>query len=225
MQHLTQTGALIIIFGLLSFNSNASRNDIYDDNAPAVVVIFSEDGIGSGVILSERGYVLTNWHVIKDAKEIEIFCGGCMDTFEESIFESDVIKIDKTRDLALLKITNSPQTLTAIKVSQVNAVVGDEVHAIGHPEGEIWTYTQGYISQHRGDYEWNYQSNDDIQFVADVYQTQTPDTGGSSGGPLLNQFGNLIGINTFGNVEANGNGTIMNYSITVEEVIEFLNNN
>jgi len=224
MQHLILKALVIVIFSMISVAADASRYEIYEQNASGVVVIFSEDGIGSGVILSERGYVLTNWHVVDGQEDIQVICGGCMDTYEESVFETEVIKIDKTRDLALLKIINPPSTLTKIEVSQVTAEVGDEVHAIGHPEGEIWTYTQGYISQYRGDYEWSYPSYDDIEFVADVYQTQTPVSGGSSGGPLLNQFGNLIGINTFGNTEANGNGTIMNYSITVEEIIEFLTN-
>ena len=214
----------MVILGMLSTEVTANRQEIFDENAPGVVIVFSEDGIGSGVILSERGYVLTNWHVIDSHRDIEVICGGCMETFEESTFEIEVIKIDQTRDLALLKIINPPSTLTKIEVSQITAEVGDEVHAIGHPEGEIWTYTQGYISQHRTEYEWSYEKTGDIEFIADVYQTQTPIASGSSGGPLLNKHGNLIGINTFGNSEANGSGIIMNYAVTVEEIIEFLTN-
>ena len=224
MQHLIFKSLAIAIFSMISVAADASRYEIYEQNASGVVVIFSGDGIGSGVILSERGYVLTNWHVVDGQGDIEVVCGGCMETYEESIFKTEVIKIDQTRDLALLKIINPPSTLTKIKVSQVTAEVGDEVHAIGHPEGEIWTYTQGYISQHRTEYEWNYEKTGEIEFIADVYQTQTPIASGSSGGPLLNRHGNLIGINTFGNSEANSSGTIMNYSITVEEIIEFLTN-
>ena len=210
---------IIISIFLCSLTANltyANGNDIYLKNAESVVIILADDALGTGIVLSRSGYVLTNLHVIRGSKELTIVC-GCMDTYEESSFDAEIIKVDEKKDLALLKIINPPYTLVSIKVSKVIPKVGEEVHAIGHPEGEIWSYTQGYISQIRYDYEWDYD-DDKTEFIADVYQTQTPIMEGSSGGPLLNKSGNLVGVNTFGR---SGTENI-NFSITVEEIIKFL---
>ena len=120
------------------------------------------------------------------------------------------------KDLALLKITNPKVALKKIGISIVVPPIGEEAHAIGHPDGEIWTYTMGYISQTRKDYEWSY--GNETAMNANVYQIQTPIAGGNSGGPLINSKGNLIGINTFGHTEYG----FINYAISVDEIIRFL---
>ena len=74
----------------------------------------------------------------------------------------------------------------------------------------------GYVSQIRKDYDWDYENG--TSMTANVYQIQTPITGGNSGGPLINSKGNLIGINTFGSTEHG----FINYAITVDEIIRFL---
>ena len=216
---ITLTSLFLSCCYLTSNLTYANGNDIYNKNAAGVVIVVSGDSMGSGVVLSRKGHVLTNWHVIKDSKELEIIC-GCMETFEESVFQVEIIKVDQKKDLALIKIIGPPFTLLTINVSKIMAKVGDQVHAIGHPGGEIWSYTNGYISQIRYDYEWNY--DDGTEFIADVYQSQTPISTGSSGGPLFNSAGNMIGMNTFGK-DKNG-GAIINFTITVEEIIKFLAN-
>ena len=99
---------------------------------------------------------------------------------------------------------------------QVNLAVGEEAHAIGHPDSELWTYTKGYISQLRPDYQWEYINGEKMH--ATVIQIQTPINPGNSGGPLLNKHGNLIGINAFANLDKQ----LMNFAISVEEIIKFL---
>jgi len=91
-----------------------------------------------------------------------------------------------------------------------------DVHAIGHPIGETWTYTTGIISQYRQAYEWQ-AKNDPIKHKANIIQTQTPINPGNSGGPLLSDSGNLIGVNSFA---AGGEG--LNYAVSVDEVRRFL---
>jgi hypothetical protein len=93
--------------------------------------------------------------------------------------------------------------------------VAQEVHAIGHPEGEIWTYTKGIISQIRPEYEWSY--NDRIKHKTKVIQTQTPINPGNSGGPLLNDNAELIGINSF---VKRGEG--LNFAVAVDVIKRFL---
>ena len=101
------------------------------------------------------------------------------------------------------------------RLSQVMPNVGDSVHAIGHPHGEIWSYSKGYISAHREDYSWDVG---DQNYRGDVYQMQTPINPGNSGGPLLNDYGNVVGINTFINTRGQG----ITYAVTVKEIIKFL---
>jgi hypothetical protein len=90
--------------------------------------------------------------------------------------------------------------------------VGEDAHAIGHPRGQMWTYTKGYVSQLRTRFEWN------KVHVADVIQTQTPINPGNSGGPLINDQGRLIGINSFKDEKSPG----LNYAVAASEVKAFL---
>ena len=85
------------------------------------------------------------------------------------------------------------------------------MNAIGHPHGEFWSYTRGYVSQIRPKYDWDDSFYD---HEADVIQTQTPINPGNSGGPLLDDEGELIGINSFVDSTAQG----LNYAVSVDEV-------
>ena len=95
-------------------------------------------------------------------------------------------------------------------------LIGDNVHAIGHPLGEDWTYTRGYVSQKRESYTWT--TDVGIHHVADVIQTQTPINPGNSGGPLLNDSGELIGLNSFGNTSGEG----VNFALALSTINSFL---
>jgi S1-C subfamily serine protease len=95
-------------------------------------------------------------------------------------------------------------------------VVGADVRAIGHPRGNEWSYTKGIISQYRRGFEWAYA--DKTSHKADVIQTQTPINPGNSGGPLLSESGTLIGVNAFGNGEAQG----LNFAVSIDNVRKFL---
>jgi Trypsin-like peptidase domain len=94
--------------------------------------------------------------------------------------------------------------------------VGMDVHAIGHPTGEAWTYTTGVISQYRQAYEWQAEG-DPIKHRADIIQTQTPINPGNSGGPLLSDSSSLVGVNSF---KAGGEG--LNFAVSVDEVRRFI---
>src|SRR5581483_12284238 len=113
---------------------------------------------------------------------------------DKDVLTADVIKTDQVADLALLKMVHPPEGRTPIAFGDFAKVnVGDDVNAIGHPTGEAWTYTKGYVSQIRRGYKW--QADDGLAHDADVIQTQTPINPGNSGGPLLNSAGQIIGVN------------------------------
>jgi hypothetical protein len=119
------------------------------------------------------------------------------------------------RDLALLKVAVVPPTVHPLELgTEAEIQVGADVHAIGHPVGEAWTYTRGLISQIRSDYEW--QADGDAH-RADVIQTQTPINPGNSGGPLLGESGKLIGINSF---KEGGEG--LNFAVSLGDITAFL---
>ena len=204
----------------LLFVNLVSANDIYEDNALGVVLLMGDAGFGSGVIISSKGYVLTNNHVVENNENLKAILNYQynLDGYDEYEHSIEIIKQDKVKDLALIKINKPRTSLKQINISRKVPAIGSQVHAIGHPDLEIWTYTTGYISQFRDEYEWSYK--DDFEHMANVYQTQTPIAEGNSGGPLLNNHGNLVGINTFGDSE----NDFQNFSITVDEIIKFLIN-
>ncbi|MGN6666752.1 MAG: Do family serine endopeptidase [Trinickia sp.] len=138
--------------------------------------------LGSGVIVSQEGYILTNEHVVDGADEIEVALADGRRT------NAKVIGVDPETDLAVLKInmTNLP-TITLGRMDQVR--VGDVVLAIGNPFGVGQTVTMGIISalgrNHLG-----------INTFENFIQTDAPINPGNSGGALIDAHGNLLGINT-----------------------------
>jgi S1-C subfamily serine protease len=104
---------------------------------------------------------------------------------KELAFAATPIKVDQVADLALLKIQAPPKDLSYLPLGEITMVeVGQDVHAIGHPEGEVWTYTTGIVSQIRPGYQW--VGLDGLLHQSKVIQTQTALNPGNSGGPLLN---------------------------------------
>jgi hypothetical protein len=130
---------------------------------------------------------------------------------------AQVLRADRTHDLALLKPSSIPVGFRPIDLGDRNDFsVGSDVHAIGHPSGEAWSYTKGIISQLRDNYVWKVSPA--LSFQADVIQTQTPISPGSSGGPLLSDDGKLIGVNSFKDLKAEA----INFAVSVVDVRSFL---
>jgi S1-C subfamily serine protease len=188
-------------------------------SSAVVFVLAGQDSAGSGVLISPDGRVLTNWHVVghepkavvvlkpKDGAELK----------KELAFLALVEKIDQLVDLALLRIVSPPPSLSFVSLGERSSLnVGQDVHAIGHPQGEVWTYTRGIISQIRANYEW--KTDDAISHRANIIQTQTPINPGNSGGPLLDDAARLIGINSFRHRSGEG----LNYAVSVDTIDEFL---
>jgi hypothetical protein len=122
------------------------------------------------------------------------------------------VRIDEVADLALVKAEAVPPNARPLVLGSLQDIaVGSDVHAIGHPTGESWTYTKGFVSQIRRGYEWSTEGGKTHK--ADVVQTQTPINPGNSGGPLLSDQGQLVGINSF---KAEGEG--LNFAVSVGEV-------
>jgi S1-C subfamily serine protease len=115
---------------------------------------------------------------------------------QDEVTEGEVIKVDVQRDLALVRPRSLPsRTVRPLQISSTDLEVGADVAAIGHPEGQRWTFTKGIVSQIRPDYQWSTGPGDTHR--ATVIQTQTPINPGNSGGPLLSFDGKIVGVNSF----------------------------
>jgi S1-C subfamily serine protease len=198
----------------------AGAISIFSKLAPSVVLIVTDHGIGSGSVIRSDGLILTNWHVVEDYPQVAVaFMPKEMgqEINEADVATAEVIKISKNNDLALLKLTKMTGALPLpIEIgNQAEIQIGADVHAIGHPGGEFWTYTRGYISQFRPNYEWSYSPTE--TFNATVIQTQTPINPGNSGGPLINEEGHIIGVNSF-----KGEGEAINFAVSLNEINDFL---
>jgi len=192
---------------------------IFKKASPAVVIIGTEDGTGSGSLINADGLIVTNWHVVNGIDEVLV---AFMPKNRARITKKDlipgtVIKTNGESDLALVRIDNIPDGVTPLPLGSSNDMdVGQDVHAIGHPAGGAdWSYAKGYVSQFRPNHKWKYK---ETKHTADmVIQTQTPINPGNSGGPLLNNDGEMIGVNTF-----KSDSVGVNYAVSVEDVREFI---
>jgi S1-C subfamily serine protease len=204
----------------VSLTRGAKESAIYARISPAVVLIMTNDGLGSGSIVSSNALILTNLHVVGSASQVGVIYKPTVEGAEVTSAElvrGTVIKIDQVADLALIRVESIRPATTPIALGSLSSVeVGADVHAIGHPTGEAWTYTRGIVSQVRRHFYW--KTDDGFAHHADVIQTQTPINPGNSGGPLLNDNGELIGVNSF---KAEGEG--LNFAIAVDEVQRFIN--
>ncbi|MDP8292745.1 MAG: trypsin-like peptidase domain-containing protein [Candidatus Orphnella occulta] len=144
----------------------------------AVVMIQADNSIGSGFVISSDGYIVTNFHVVKDSKFVNV------KMIEENKYISNVsvVKVNPARDLALLKAETNKGLPAVILGNSDNIRIGEQVVAIGNPEGLENTISDGLVSGIR--------ETDGMKFI----QTSVPVTGGSSGGPLVNMQGEVIGV-------------------------------
>ncbi len=203
---------------ILERTRGAKEISAYQKVAPAVVLVATEKGFGSGAIIDTGGHVITNWHVVKGRSDVVVVFKPKDDAElkKDLAFSAQVEKIDQVSDLALLKIKAPPKVFSLMRLGDSSALsVGQDVHSIGHPSGESWTYTKGIISQIRSNYEWT--TSEGIKHRSKVIQTQTPISPGSSGGPLFDDSGKLIGINSF---RRSGEG--LNYAVAVDGIKELL---
>ena len=205
----------------ITFDSLVVRggSDIFRKYSSSVVLISTDGGQGTGFMV-RKDAILTNWHVVKGYQSVGVIFkpkGFNKVSFKKK-YIADVFLTDQQKDIALLILRKDKISVTPLSFPKsLDTEVGDEVHAIGHPLGQFWTYTQGYISQLRPDYSWNVGES---LFNANIIQTQTPINPGNSGGPLLNQKGQVVGMNTFISADAQG----INYAVAAVDIARFLYN-
>jgi serine protease Do len=155
-------------------------------------------GTGSGVIISEDGYIVTNNHVIKDATELEVTLNN------NKTYKAKLVGTDSKMDIALLKVDADEKLPYATFGNSDNMKVGEWVLAVGNPYNLTSTVTAGIVSAKARDL-----SNNGIQ---SFIQTDAAVNPGNSGGALVNTRGELIGINT---MISSQTGSYVGYSFAV----------
>ena len=180
-----------------SFDAEEQNNiGVYRKNIDSVVNITSramtfdffyglvpQEGQGSGFIIDKEGHILTNYHVIAEARQVEVTLHN------RKKYRATVVGTDRSHDLAVIQIKGPGLTPMVLGDSR-NLQVGQKVYAIGNPFGLSGTMTRGIISSIRP-----VQEPDGMQ-IDEAIQTDAAINPGNSGGPLLNWHGEVIGINT-----------------------------
>ncbi|MBU6385283.1 MAG: trypsin-like peptidase domain-containing protein [Planctomycetes bacterium] len=167
------------------------------------------NGMGTGVIIDRRGYIITNLHVVEDVGRIEVTLS------DGSTAIAKLLNYDPETDLALIKIPAVKELPTIQFGTSSDLMRGETVVAIGNPFGYQNTVTQGIISALHRDIPVN-----GTQEYKDLIQTNADINPGNSGGPLLNLDGDVIGINVAVRVGAQGIG----FAIPIDSALEVMAN-
>ena len=169
---------------------------VYKRNIPSVVNVTSramtfdffyglvpQEGQGSGFVIDKEGHILTNYHVVADARQVEVTMHN------RKKYKATIVGTDPPHDLAVIQIKAS-DLVPAVLGDSRNLQVGQKVYAIGNPFGLAGTMTRGIVSSIRPVREPNGATIDE------AIQTDAAINPGNSGGPLMNWHGEVIGINT-----------------------------
>ena len=162
------------------------------------------NGMGTGVVIDERGYILTNYHVVADVRRIQVTL------FDHREYTAELVARDPVSDLAVIKIPIT-EPLPLIKIGTSSDLMeGEPVIALGNAFGYEHTVTRGIVSALGRDVQVS-----DTQTYDDLIQTDASINPGNSGGPLMNVDGDMIGLNVAVRAGAQGIG----FAIPVDQVM------
>ena len=164
------------IGGVVNITSRAMTFDFFYGLVP-------QEGQGSGFVIDKEGHILTNFHVIANARQVEVTL------HDRKKYKATIVGTDQAHDLAIVQI-KAPNLQPMTLGDSTNLQVGQKVYAIGNPFGFSGTLTRGIVSSIRGVKE------PDGMEIEEAIQTDAAINPGNSGGPLLNWHGEVIGINT-----------------------------
>jgi S1-C subfamily serine protease len=198
---------------------------VYRNSRPSVVTVISSvvqpgfrsdpqpAGTGSGFMIDERGYILTNNHVVEEANKLEIALAN------GTTLPAELVGRDARFDLAVIKANIPQDQLRVMTLGDSDLVqVGEQAIAIGNPYGLEGTVTSGIVSSRRPVVS---EPGGGDGVLVNAIQTDTSINPGNSGGPLLNARGEVIGVNTLG-LMPNGGQTGLNFAIPINNARRIL---
>ena len=176
------------------YSKNLSLVEIFQKSEPGVVKVNVQrteesggtNGVGSGFVFDKKGHIITNAHVIKDAKKVVV-------TFLDGrSYNAEIIGFDEFTDIGVVKVNADLSLLHPLSIGDSsNLKVGESIAAIGNPFGLSGSMTSGIVSQLS-----RLLPSESGYSIPDVIQTDAAINPGNSGGPLLNMRGEIVGINT-----------------------------
>lgn len=175
------------------FSKKLSLIEIFEKSEPGVVRVNVQrgeesegGGVGSGFVFDKKGHIITNSHVVNNAKKVIV-------TFLDGrSYNAEIIGVDKFTDIAVIKVNSDLVLLHPLSLGDSsNLKVGEQIAAIGNPFGLSGSMTSGIVSQ-----LGRLLPSGAGYSIPDVIQTDAAINPGNSGGPLLNMRGDVVGINT-----------------------------
>ncbi|WP_233200344.1 serine protease [Blastopirellula marina] len=238
MKTLTKTCITAAVAALLTFSGlvSTSRADstVYEKTLKSTAWVLAKTGgetsSGTGVLVdAEKKLLVTNFHVVGDARAAVIFFADLSEgkpqverthylkNVKKLGIRGRVIAIDRKRDLALIELDKIPAGVTAISLSTDGIGPGEDVQSIGNPGSTdaLWVYTSGTV---RSVYQKQFRTGAG-EHDFKVVETQSPINSGDSGGPVVNNQGELVAISQAIAPKAR----LVSYSVDISEVKEFLN--
>ncbi len=164
-----------------------SASEIYEYNVDSVVSIEVKNsyltGFGTGFIISEEGYIVTNYHVVEGASSIKVTL------YDESVYSAKLVGYEESNDIAVIKIEPQGKIESVVYGVSSDLKVGDDVYVIGNPLGDLtFTLTTGVVSA------LNRLIDTGAGFNINMFQTDAAINSGNSGGPVFDKHGFVVGI-------------------------------
>lgn len=214
-----------------------SGSSIYKKTIPSVAWIFSKRSsgysTGTGTLIDvERRLVLTNYHVVESNPKASVYFPVFRDgraiperayyqaRGDRLALQGNVILLNKQADLALIQLDQTPKDVAAVPIAEKSVGPGDRIHSIGNAgkSGALWGYVSGTVRQVYNK-RWKAKlGRNTVNFQAKVVETDSPTNPGDSGGPLLNDAGELVGVTQGGAIDAQ----LVSFFIDRSEVEELL---
>ncbi|WP_161603352.1 S1 family peptidase [Blastopirellula marina] len=228
----TAAATLVMVSGMVS--TSRADSTVYEKTLKSTAWVLAKTGgetsSGTGVLVdAEKKLLVTNYHVVGDARAAVIFFADLTNGKPEVArshyltnvkklgLRGRVVAVDRKRDLALIELEKLPAGVAAITLSTTGVGPGEDVQSIGNPGSTdaLWVYTSGTV---RSVYQKQFRTGvGEHDFK--VVETQSPINSGDSGGPVVNNQGELVAISQAIAPKAR----LVSYSVDVSEVKEFLN--
>lgn len=193
----------------------APLSDHIDEIQKIAVLVQAGAGHGSGFFITDQGHIITNNHVVGDARRVRIVTADQQETLI-----AEVLRTDKVRDVALLKLETMPNNvpITTAPIQTKWPKVSTDIYALGAPSNTRMqdTLTKGIVSAHRKDFRL---LGKEMDFIQGDVQT----IGGNSGGALLDTYGNIVGLCVAGLYQRMGESDSgLNLFIPIEDALKHL---
>ena len=220
---------LAVCVGILPFfiDSTKSADELFEDSLLSIVEVkaFSDDigeSLGTAEFVGKDGILVTNAHVVTYTELGESFAFDEISirfATDENFIEVELVKYDTLLDIAILKMDSSVHEFKAMEVGDSRAIkTGDKIYAIGNSAGYGLSMAEGVVGMPLVNIEYNDNTRSVIQASVNI-------TDGNSGGALINDKGQLIGITSFRTRDLKGNVIYgISYSVPIGIVMEYVLN-